>query len=142
MSLIQKLLSFFFVHRDWRIMRKRILHPTIYLKDRKHEIDIHVYHACRRLWDAGVETYFSCQGGPEIHHKTGRILQRRAMVVVRRKNANKVCKILSDLNPKINDNLLWKRIAIKFDATEAAKNIPLIIEETTITYRYPSSKGE
>ena len=75
-----------------------------------------------------------------MDRKTSRIVQRRAMVVVRRKDADKVCKILSDLNPKLDNNLLWKRMAIEFDATEEAKNIPLIVEETEITYRYPTRK--
>lgn len=110
-----------------------ILHPTIYLKNRGHQIDMHVYEPCARLWENGIKTFFSCQGGPQM--QDGRLIQKRAYVVVKRKDAKKACKVLKDLNPKIDDNLLYKRISIKFDASEAAKSIPLIVEETRIRYK-------
>lgn len=116
-------------------MRKQILHPTVYLKDRKHEVDIHVYEACSKLWERGIKTFYSCQGGPQIN-KDGRIVQKDAYIVVRRKDAKKACKALKGFNPEVDNNLLYKRVAIKFDATEAAKNIPLIVEKTKISYEF------
>lgn len=120
-------------------MRERVLHPEIYLKDRNHSIDLYVFLPCSMLWDKGIKTFYSCQGGPEI--QKGKLGQRKAYVVVHRKDANKACKVLEKFNPKIDNNLLYKRVSIKFDANEAAKNIPVIIEQTNITYKIGDLSG-
>ena len=64
-------------------------------------------------------------------------------MVIHRKDTKKALKVLKKFNPKVADNLLYMRIMIKFDATEAAKNIPLIIEQTEIIYKFlPSQKKQ
>lgn len=121
-------------------MYNQILHPVIFLKDRDHEIDIYVYEPCSMLWAAGIKTFYSCQGGPWIG-KNGKIKNKPAYIVVNRKDAEKACKVLKRYNAKINNNLLWKRVSIDFDACEAAKNIPLIVQTTKITHK-SIPKGE
>jgi hypothetical protein len=79
------------------------------------------------LWDAGIQTFFSCQGGPDKLYLYGggkKIKSDRAMVVILKKDADRVCKILTHLNPTIEkwDNRYRRdHAAIKFDPSQEAQ---------------------
>jgi hypothetical protein len=98
---------------------KSIRHEMIYLEDRHHEVDILVLPVCQKLWDAGIETYYSCQGGPDsIRIRDGKVYSHRAYVSVKEVDAEKVCAILADRNPRIDINprrVHADRCAVRFD---------------------------
>lgn len=83
-----------------------IKHETIFVDDRDVEIDTNVLPICMELWLAGIDTYFSCQGGPDQRDlRTGRIISHKAYVSVDVENAERVCEILNELGlrPKTDD---------------------------------------
>lgn len=101
-----------------------IEHPTIYLKDRGHFIDLHVLPICELLWSEGIETFYSCQGGPSSYTRNGKIWSTRAYVQILRKDAERACKLLKGLRPKIDDEpgcVHKDRVAIRFTPPEKAK---------------------
>lgn len=110
-----------------------INHEQIYLKTRGHSVDIHVYPTMQRLWDAGIQTFFSCQGGPDSisTHKGRREKNGRAMVVILEKDLKKTLKILADLNPKKGkwDNRYARdRCGVKFDPLPEAYAVQVRIK--------------
>lgn len=110
----------------------QIDHDQVHIKHRGHWIDLLVYPICQRLWDEGIETFYSCQGGPTgIRLRDGRVFRTRAYLVVFEKDAKKVCKILKRRNPKV-DKVHKKskhkdRVAIRFDASYQAKNMSVAL---------------
>ncbi|MET0786189.1 MAG: hypothetical protein ABWY25_05745 [Paenisporosarcina sp.] len=103
-----------------------VKHKQVYLKTRGHWIDIHVYPIMQQLWDAGIQTFFSCQGGPDKLLYASKTTSDRAYVVILKKDRDKALKILSHLNPKVGS---WKnryrrdQIGIKFDPSEEAQAV-------------------
>lgn len=101
----------------------KIKHETIFMDDRGVEIDTNILPICMELWIAGIDTYYSCQGGPIYRDlRTGTVRSQRAYVLVDVNQAERVCEILSDLNPKIDDFPNKEdrredktRIAVRFD---------------------------
>lgn len=111
-----------------------VTHEQIYLKTRGHNVDIHVYPIMHRLWDAGIQTFFSCQGGPARLYGNRRITSDRAYVVVLKKDEAEVLKILSDLNPKTDkwDNRNRRdQCGIRFDPLPEAQAVT--VKVTTVS---------
>ena len=117
-------------------MRQRILHPTVYMKDKYVEIDIYVLPVCLRLWEAGIKTFYSCQGGASDILGNGKIRSTTAYVSVRDKDVKKACSVLKDLKPKVDKHPMSKnkQTALRFEPTKAAKNIPIIVECSEYKY--------
>lgn len=95
-----------------------VRHKQVYLRTRGHSVDIHVYPVMQMLWDAGIQTFFSCQGGPDKFYDGGKIKSDKAYVVVLRKDKKKALKILASRNPVVKkwDNRYRRdQLAIKFD---------------------------
>lgn len=104
---------------------ERIKHPVVFVEGCAGGIDIHVLPTCQKLWDEGIQTFYSCQGGPStVRLSDGRIYSKRAYVTVLVEDAERVCKILKDRHPKIdrpNPKGPYKdRIAVRFDPSEEA----------------------
>ena len=108
-----------------------VRHEQIYLKTRGHSVDIHVYPVMQQLWDAGIQTFFSCQGGPARLYGNRKVTSDRAMVVVLKKDKDKVLKILKKLNPKAGK---WEnrdrrnRCGITFDASPEAQAVQVMVK--------------
>lgn len=103
-----------------------VRHNQIFLKTRGHRVDIHVYPVLQRLWDARIQTFFSCQGGADRFYDGGRVKAERAMVVILEKDADEVLEILKHLNPtreKWENRHRRDRCAIKFDPSEEAQAV-------------------
>lgn len=105
----------------------QIPHEQLWLKDRQHMIDIHVFPSCRLLWVNGIETFYSCQGGPtDLDLKKKKIYFQKAYVQILKRDSKKACKLLSDLNPKIEHGGDHKdRVCIRFNYSEEATYINL-----------------
>lgn len=104
-----------------------IPHEQLWLRERQHMIDIHVLSSCRLLWVNGIETFYSCQGGPtNLSLKRKKIYFQKAYVQVLKRDGKKACKLLSDLNPKIETGGDHKdRVCIRFNYSDEAVNINL-----------------
>lgn len=101
-----------------RETRDRVLHEQIRC-ERKFMVDVHILPICRTLWEAGIETFFSCQGGVDnVRVNTRKLHASRAYVVVLTKDKKKALRILKDLHPKADKRRGLEdpyRIAIRFD---------------------------
>lgn len=101
-----------------------IRHEQVYLRTRGHSVDIHVYPVMQRLWDAGIQTFFSCQGGPDAFYHDHKIKSNRAYVVVLEEDLDRTLKVLKKLNPTVQR---WEnrnrrdQVSIKFDASAEAE---------------------
>jgi hypothetical protein len=113
------------------------MHDTILVRERGCHIDVHVLPICQKLWDAGIETFYSCQGGPSgMNVKSKKIYVNRAYVAVLDRDAKKVADILSDLHPKIEPGKPGAhphlRAAVRFDPSpEAMSWWPEDVEKST-----------
>lgn len=109
-----------------------IYHKQVYLETRGHSVDIHVYPILQQLWDAGIQTFFSCQGGPDRYHSyKGKIKNARAMVIILKKDKAKAFKVLANRNPKVSPwpNKMYRdRIAIKFDPLKEAQAVQVRVK--------------
>jgi 5,10-methylenetetrahydrofolate reductase len=110
----------------------RIRHEQIYLRTRGHRIDLHAYPILQRLWDAGIQTFYSCQGGPEkLRYQNREVIKSdRAMVIVLKKDQEKTLKILRNLNPEVKPwgNRTYRdRVAIYFDPSEEAQAVIVVV---------------
>ena len=110
-------------------------HKQIYLRSRGHRVDIHVYPALYALWTAGIQTFYSCQGGPSAISVDNSIDSTRAYVVVLKKDVEVTLDILSSLKldpvkDKMKKRIHKDQIAIRFNPSEEAQlaNIKLIAE--------------
>lgn len=67
----------------------------------------------------------------------GKIRSTKAYVAVRDKDVKKACEVLKDLNPKVDKhpNSKNKQTALRFKPTEAAKDIPIIVERSEYKYK-------
>lgn len=110
-----------------------VSHEQVYLKTRGHSVDIHVYPTMQKLWDAGIQTFFSCQGGPDrvTTHKGQRITNGRAYVVVLKKDRKKAMKVLVGLNPtksKWSNRYRRDQCGIKFDPLPEAHAVRVTVK--------------
>lgn len=103
-----------------------IRHEQVYLRTRGHNVDIHVYPVMQKLWDKGIQTFFSCQGGPSSLFEGRKIESVRAYVIVLQKDEAKALKVLRRLNPTVEP---WEnrdrrdQISIKFDPSPEAQAV-------------------
>ena len=118
--------------KKWKNVKwSSVEHEGIYLRTRGHVVDIHVYPVMQKLWDAGIQTFFSCQGGPDRLYPRGKVKSSRAYVVILKKDRKKALRILAKLNPEVKK---WEnryrrdQIAIKFDPSPEAQAVKVIVK--------------
>lgn len=106
---------------------QRIPHEEVYVEEVEALIDIHVLPVCELLWAEGIQTYFSCQGGPVLLRlRDGQYTSNKAYVAVLEGHAEKVCDLLRDRHAYIDfrsiggDNFL---VAVRFDPSDEANAI-------------------
>lgn len=114
-----------------RVPWQAIRHEQVYMRTRGHSVDIHVYPVMKMLWDAGIQTFFSCQGGPDRLYSHGKITSNRAYVVILEKDEDQAMMILMPLNPEVKK---WEnrhrrdQIAIKFDPSPEANAVEVMVK--------------
>jgi len=101
------------------------IHESVYSEHAGALIDVFVLPFCEALWAAGIETYYSCQGGLCQLCPNGDTLINKAYLVVHKDDGGKAWDILYEFGvhpmfdpytkPMENGN-----VAIRFDISLAA----------------------
>lgn len=94
-----------------------IRHIQVYVPDRGHRVDELILPVLEMLWDNGIRTFYSCQGGV-IEIRNRKMVIARAYVVVLEKDTKKACDLLAHRHPKVDKDrkrFHMDRTAIRFD---------------------------
>lgn len=108
---------------------RRIVHKQVQVDKRGHFVDVHVLPACQLLWDAGIDTFYSCQGGPTYVNPDGSLYHTKAYIQILKRDSERTCEILADRNPTIfvhPSGVHKDRCSIDFDPSIEALTIPIV----------------